>query len=365
MTAPEVPVRRFEARDLEGVVDLYRESFIGAALRPRAEVQRKLAQLFVDGPYCEATVPSLVVDDPSRGIVAFRGRLRRSWRLGQERLLGSTTTGLMVKKELRRSGIGKATRQMTRRIEAETGVVPDLGWSDRTTPDGQAYSASANDNRNVRLEQFGFDWMLPLRPRALRWLQRLRPRLPEGAPRRLLERAARAAPLEATPSTPARALRSAPLSPAALREAIEAASLDGQIRIDEPQDTLAWLLAYLGDYPSRGTFSGRVWLDERGDPLGFSAGYTSSAGGFELLGFAARPDVQETALRQVLHDAHAARALFVSGTACARELRVLLELGAQPSRGAPASLRTSRTDVKQRFDAMDVLLTGLEGERWL
>ena len=67
----------------------------------------------------------------------------------------------------------------------------------------------------------------------------------------------------------------------------------------------------------------------------------------------------------MLREARATGALFVSGTACARQLRLLLARGAEASPGSRANLRTPRADVRERFEAMDVLLTGLEGERWL
>ena len=370
MSPPEIAVRRLEARDLERVVDLYRTCFPGAAGRPRAEVQRKLGQLFVDGPFCDARLPPLVACEPGGEVVGFRGRLRRGWRLADERLLGSTTTGMMVPKERRRSGIATALRLATRQFEAETGVLADLGYSDRATADGRAFSASSIDPRTVRMEQYGFDWSLSLRRLGLRAaaaLGTLERHLPQGAARQWLGSALLAGARAIPPRqyADARELRSVPLSPAALQEAVEAAGQDRALRIDEPLDTWAWLLEYLADYPSRGRFSGQVFVAEGGRPLGFGLGYRNDAGGFELLGFAAPLDARETVLRQVLSEAAAAGALFASGTACARELRTLLSWGARASPGTRASVRTARTDVRQYFEQMNVLFTGLEGERWL
>jgi hypothetical protein len=361
MTASPIDVRRLEARDLQGVVDLYRACFFGAALRPRAEVERKLAQLFIDGPLCDPRLPSFVACDAKGDVVGFTGRLRRGWRFGEECLLAYTGTGLMVRSDLRRFGVASALRRTRRELENEPGMRPDLGYGDRATADGRAFGASDTAQGLARLEQYGFDWSLPLRPGALRVLGRLGRRLPPGARRQLV----RGLEASARRPAPAPALRSAPLSPGALQEAIEAAGQGRALRIDESRDTWAWLLDYLADYPSRGRFSGRVFLAESGSPLGFCASYRNDAGGSELLGFAVASDAEQTALDDVLAEAAASGALFVSGTACARELRPLLERGAEVSRGARAAVRCLRPAVIERFQAMDVLISGLEGERWL
>jgi hypothetical protein len=364
MTSIPVSVRSFEAGDLQGVVDLYRNCFIGVALRPRPEVERKLAQLFVDGPLCDERLPSVVACDAEGRVVGFRGHLRRWWRLGDERLFGSTGTAFMVQQELRRKGISMAMRLEWRRIEAETGGVRDVSYGDRATPDGRAFGTSDPERRTVDLEHYGFEWSLPLRPRAQRVLRKLSPRLPAGAPRRWLLNALRGG--SGSPSRPGpRRLRSTPLSAAALQEAIEAAGRDRALRLDESPETWTWLLDYLSDYPSRGRFSGRVFLTESGSPLGFSAGYLNDVGGWELLGFATPYAMLEEALDDVLREAAAAGALFVFGAAFARDLRPLLERGAVLEPGGRATIRSRRDDVVRHFEAMDVLLTGLESERWL
>jgi hypothetical protein len=367
MDAPQIHVGPVEARHRDGVVDLYRACFPGVGRRPREEVERKLTRLFFDGPLCDATQPSLVACDARGAVVGFRGRVRRSWRFRDERLLGSTTSGLMVSPGLRRAGVSTALRNGSRQVEAETGVRAAIDFADRSTRDGRAFGKKGG--RATYLEPFGFEWSLPLRPRRLRLLRAVEWRLPDGAARRWLVRAltagAPAGRVDAAESGPAAPLRTTPLSAAALQEAIEAAAEGRALRIDESPEVWEWLLAYLADYPSRGRFSGRMLLGERGRPLGFYAGYASPHGAFELLGFAVKRDAHEAAFGAVLREAEAAAALLVSGVTCGRELRPLLEQGAQMAPGSAVAVSTPRAELLQRFQAMDVLLTGLEGERWL
>jgi hypothetical protein len=362
----DVVARRFEAQDLPEVVDLYRACFPAAGRRPRAEVARKLGQLFVDGPLRDERFPSLVACDAAGRVAAFSGRLRRGWRHAGGLLSGTTGTGLMVRRELRRSGVASALRTLSRGIEAETGALSDVGFSDRSTADGRAFGLANPNRRAIDLEQFGLDWLLPLHPRAHRALERLRRRLPAGVHRtleRALAPALRALPARALPRPPP--LRSAPLSPAALVEALDAAGRDRPLRLDEPVETCRWLLDYLSDYASRGRFSGRVLLAEGGAPLGFAAGYTQASGGFELLAFAAPLAEEEALLDEVLREAAAGGARFVSGSANARELRHLLRRGAAAVPSTHASVRCKDPALYLHFLSMQALVTGLEGERWL
>jgi GNAT superfamily N-acetyltransferase len=364
--ANEISVRRLEAGDLSALVELHHTCFSRAGERPRAEIEGKLAQLFFDGPLVDARLPSLVACDAGGRIVGFRGRVRRGWRLGGEPLLGSTTSHLMVRPELRRAGVSTTLRLASYRIEDEIGVRAAVGFADRATADGRAFSDAGS--RSVFLEQFGFEWTLPFRPRALRALRMLEWRLPAGPWRRRLRQAWLAAmrswPAPAPTAVAGIAHRSAPLSAQALQEAVAAVG-ENRLRIDESLEVWAWLLAYLADYPSRGRFSGRVVLDERGAPLGFFAGYANAAGGYEVLAFAARPQAVATVFGDVLREAETARAWLVSGGATVRELRTLLAQGAWLSAGSAAAVTTLRPDLLQRFQSQDVLITGLEGERWL
>jgi hypothetical protein len=366
MTPEGVELQPIETRHLPQLVDLYFESFPHVGPRPPAEVERKLAELFVDGPLHDATLPSLVALDAASRVVGFRGHLRRRWRLGDERLLGTTGTHFMVRRALRRQGISMALRLAWRRREAECAVPRDVGFGDRSTDDGRSFGTSDPHGRGVQLEHYGFEWCLPLRPYGFRLQRRLGPRLPAGAPRRWLLAALRAggAPRPATRAA-GPALRTAPLSAAALQEGIEAAGDGRPLRIDEPRETWAWMLDYLATYPTRGRFSGRVLLEERGAPLGFYCGYEDAGGGYELLALAAPRALEQRALDHVIAECAERRHLFVHGSACARELRPLLERGATVAPGAWASIRSKRPAVTRAFLAMEVLLSGLEGERWL
>lgn len=367
MSAIAIATRRLDANDRADLIDLYCACFPGVAVRPRVEVERKLGQLFFDGPLCEATLPSLVACDAAGRLVGFRGTLRRWWRIDGARQMGLTTTAMMVRKELRRAGVGRAMRYGVREIEAETGVRAALGYADRSTAAGRTFSLNDPTARQIYLDPYGFDWVLPLHPRALRVLRALEWRLPDAAAQRFV-RAAMSRAVGALPSGATMggsALQSAPLSPTALQEALEAANPAQWLRIDEPVETWAWLLGYLHDYPSRGRFSGRVLLGEGGAPVGFFAGYAGLAGGYELLGFAAAPAAWQAALDAVLHEAAASHALFVTGVACTQELRALLDRGAVLSPGVAASVSSPRPETVARLEAMEVLVTGLEGERWV
>lgn len=363
-----VSVRNVEPDDRDALVGLYRSSFPGASRRPLEEVTRKFSQLFIDGPLCSPEVPSMVACDPEGTVLGFRGWLARRWRMGEELFPGRCTTGIMVRGDVRRMGVGNAMQTVAREI-IDRHPEKMIAFSDRATSDGRAFFDGIRrpNSNHRRLEQFGYIWEIPLRRLAHRetriFAQRLR--LPETAAQRLAGGLAALLPRRPLDPSDAAELKGAPLSATALAEAFDALSTDFPMRLDEPEDTWRWLFDYLSDYPSRGRFTGRVWLSEEGNPLGFYAGYLNERRRLEVVGFGVLRDSLESAIAQILRDAGSLRAKTVTGWASARELRTVMGFGAEIQAGTRAGVNSERDDVRLCFESMEALFTGLEGERWL
>jgi hypothetical protein len=363
-----VNVRAVEASDRDAFVALYRSSFPPAARRPLEEVERKLSQLFIDGPLCSTELPSLVACDGEGALVGFRGSLARRWRLGDEQLPGRCTTGINIRDDVRRMGVGHAIQTVAREMRARQ-PQETMGFSDRSTSDGRAFFDGvrrANSDAH-RLEQFGYTWEIPLRrlaiPRARRLGRRLR--LSEGAAQRFACGLAALLPRRPLELDDVAELPSAPLSAAALAETFDALSDDFPLRLDESIDTWRWLFDYLKDYPSRGVFSGRVWLAQGGRPLGFYSAYLNDIRRLEVVAFGVLRDHLASAIVQILRDAASLGANSVIGWASARELRTIMDCGGEVQGGTRAGVNTRRQDLRLYFESMEALFSGLEGERWL
>jgi len=165
-------------------------------------------------------------------------------------------------------------------------------------------------------------------------------------------------------SSSSRGRSAAPLGQALL-EVHEAVGADFPLRADESVESWCWLFEYLADYPSRGRFHGRAWLDSKGGPIGFYVAYLDQAGRFDIVAFAVLRDRLAQAADQLLRDAGAAGAHTVQGWASASELRCFIQRGATVHAGRALAVTTSRADVLSRFEAMDAVFSGLEVERWI
>lgn len=345
----ELPVtlRPLEAADHAGLVALYRACFAPAAARPLDEVERKLHQLFVDGPLCGSRQPSLVAADESGALVGFHGVLTRRWRLGDELLLGRCGTHNMVHPKARRMGVF-AKLNLRQREQRNALGESWVGFADRGTDDSRSFHDGWNNpsGQYTRLEQFGFRWEIARRGRLHEALRGLRSR-PDGR----------------QPGSTV-ALRSRPLDAASLADAFEALGADFPLRLDEPGETWQWLVDYLDDYPSRGHFHGAVLCSAGRDPVGFYCGYLSPRG-LDVVALGALREQLEDVVAQLLRDAASLSVRAVSGWASAAELRTILAAGAVVGAGTRAGIATTREDVRQHFQAMDALVTGLEGERWI
>ena len=338
-------LRAVEPADHAGLVRMFRACFPGAARRPPAEIERKLGQLFIDGPLATPPRQSLVAADERGQLVGFSGLLVRRWRLGDELLMGRTGTHNMVHPDARRMGVNAklAVRWREQRTALREGWV---GFSDRATDDSRLFHDNWNNpsGQHTRLEQLGFRWEVSRGGRLRRAVDALRGA--NGPP--AAEAELHAGSFEAAP----------------LAEAFEALGGSFPLRLDEPAETWQWLVAYLEDYASRGRFHGAVLHTEAGEPVGFYCGYLDQRG-FDVVGFAAQPRWLADAISRLLRDAGDLGARAVTGWATAAELRTLLAAGAVISAGGRGGVATLRADVRHHFQAMEALVSGLEGERWI
>lgn len=340
-----VTVRALEAADHAGLVALFRECFPAAARRPADEVERKLGQLFIDGPLCRPPRQSLVAIDESDSLVGFQGMLVRRWKLGDEFLMGRCGTHSMVHPDARRMGV--SAKLIRRWREMREGLsVGWIGFSDQATSDSRGYYGKASNQTSLHhdLPQLGFRWQVSRGGRLAEMRRALRP----GAKIEQHERAP---------------LRAHPLDAASLGEAFAALGERFPLRLDEPPETCQWLAEYLNDYPSRGAFRGAVLCGENGAPVGFYCGYLKEQH-LEVVGMGALPERQQEVLDTLLRDAPESGARTVAGWASAAELRAVLAAGAVIGAGVAAGVTTPRADVLHHFQAMETLITGLEGERW-
>lgn len=367
-----ISIRPFEREDLAAVIDLHRECFPG--LRPRSpdEVDRKYRQLFAETPFQDPRLPALVACDEEGNVVGIWLALIRWWRLGDERIPARTGTARAVRPALQGQGIYRQLGDAWKKLRMAAHGDRSLGFSDRLTPVMVARDRKHPENVTI-LDDYGFSWVIPLRRRAARIRELEAAFLRRGAARAGLRRFARAAgnalersvtdPLPELPETTP--VREAPLTAQGLHESICAVGEAYGLRMDEDADALQWLLDYMRDYPSRGDFHGRLLYAEDGTPLGCYAGYLRPGKDFEVLALAARPETRFAVLVHLLKDAYARGCVTATGWASAVGLAAPLRCGARVRADSPASLTARDEEIKGLFLSHDVLITGLEGERWI
>lgn len=360
-----VEVRPAAPEDLSTLVELYRTCFPAARARPLDEVRHKLRELFFDGPFASAQVPSLVALDGDGMIVGFRGWLKRCWRLGDELLEARTENSRMVHPSARRRGVGSAIQEAGRKIIA--GLSPDMFafGGDAATSDGLSFNrGTQSDGVNVYpLPQYGFAWEIERRPLRTDAVGRLAGRLGQDARERFAQGLAALLPRRDTGPTGAETLRGAPLGPQGLAECYDALGADFPLHLDEKPEDREWLLGYLEAYPSRGQFQGRVLCTQAGEPIGFYVAYLR-AELLEVVGLGVLQDHLPSATAHLLQDAAALRARRVTGIASARQVRALVACGATIGAGPACRCNTARADIRLQFESMQALFSGLEGERW-
>ena len=348
--------RPLEVSDLPQVVALRAQAFHHAVHRSPEEMAAYFARLFLDGPWRDPDLPSLVHLDADGRVCAFLGVLVRRMRFRGRTLRMAVPTQLMA------------------RPDAPAGAGVRLARSIFEGPQDLTFSDVANDMARrvwVRLggavsATHSLFWTLPLRPlrhavarlgaspaaRAAGWI--LRPACALGD--RLLAPEAR----------PKDHLVPEPLDAARHLPAITALLARWPLHPIYEADGLAQQLAELGTRIQDGPLTGALLRDGQGDEVGWYLFHANRGGTGEVIQIGAAPGGEAPVFAHLVERARTDGVVALRGRLDPALLVALRDYAPVFHRDGPWTLSFSRDpDLLATALGGGAFLSRLEGEAWL
>jgi hypothetical protein len=326
----------------------------------RGSTDRLLAYfraVFIDGPFRDASCPSLVHVDDDGEINGFLGVLTRRMRLRGQLLLVGVGTQLMVE-----PNAGLAARRLVR---AMRDGAQDITFAD-TANEGARRLWLANGGRALPVQSLS--WTIPLRP----WRHAI-----GEAGRRLVSRAAvaTAAPFAGLADNlmhafgafvpPKDGSRTEPLSPQLVRRYSAEVLSEFELR---PEYDASFEFVWAGAEEKRqfGKMHGFLVRDAEGLPLGWCLYYFGATRVAEVVQIAAKPRDASQVLSWLVWDARRRGATAVSGRAEPWLLAALGERRAWFERSGPFVLWFAHDlGVADAVSGDHAYFSRLDGEWWL
>lgn len=345
-------IRPFERDDLPSVATLL-EANLPAWTREE-DLQSSLADTYLDAPWCDTELPSLVAADEGR-IVGFIGAQPRRFRFGERALRGVCPSHLTVDPGSRTGATGAL---LFRRL--------------LTAGQDFTFSDTANDEVARMCKAFGgdldharaCDWMVVLRP--ARWMRALAadvtlrrdpgPDVPVGALPFKALRARRAAP------DPPAEVRGEDAGAAAIAERLDAIGSGVGLRSEQDGPYLEHLFKQV---ESRfGRITSRIVL-RGGEPIGWYAWVSLSGAVTRVLHVLTAEKHADAVLAELLAHARSRGAAVVSGRAEPHLTRAL-----EPRRPVVGFARrpwihSRDPELRAALGSSDTVLTQLDGEWFL
>jgi len=158
---PKTPpghVRPLESKDLESIAALRQRCFRLGRHQDLGALTKQLQTVFLDNPWRDHGVESLVFETPEGTILGFGGMIGRPMRMCGEPLLAAVSSQTMVDPEARQQGIALAI------LRNCLDGPQDLLFADQANA---AFSHLLETLGGVTIKEIGLQWCYPLRP--LRW----------------------------------------------------------------------------------------------------------------------------------------------------------------------------------------------------
>jgi GNAT superfamily N-acetyltransferase len=360
---PVSPIRRLEREDLPRVCELYERVIRSGKLHPPPHLAGYFERTFLDYPWADPDIPSLVYEDPTGKIVGFIGSHVRRLRVEGRPVRMACGGQLVSAPEARRRGVGA---MLLRRYLAGP---QDLTITDGATDLVGRMGASFGTHTLVHAS---IGWTRVLRPGAagVSWLSNrnggsalarslgvVAPALDAAAPL-LVGRRAKLAPerpdAEATP-----------LTVEALLEQMGRARRSLRLHPDYDAEYLHWLFSELEAVYVRGMPVRHLVHDRRGRVIGWYIYYLAPGGIAQVLQVAAPGAKPDLVLDHLLWHAARGGAAAVQGRVepvlfgSLRGRRCIL------SQSQVALLHCEDYNVLGLLGSAKSMLTRLDGEWWM
>lgn len=364
-------VRRLREDDLPAFSELSHELFLDAARQltrgaRRCSAARRVEyfrQLFLDNPWLDDELSSLVYEDASGQPMAFLGVIPRAMRLGRERIRVATSTefivhpacrGQLAAIELLRTFLAgpqdasiadnanEPSRRLWLALGGQAAPLYSIGWQRILRPTRYASHAFCDDlPRGALLERL----LLPLCS--------------------LLDGLARYLPANRV-LRPDPAIATEPLDVPALLTCIEAHSAGAALRAEFDCDSLTWLLQMAQQRNGASAWRVRGVRRRDGELLGAYIYFCAADGWAPVVQVYAAPQHLPAVLGQLARDALRDGAIAINGRTDPRGLiaSALRYTGVRwPARWL--LIHSRRPEILTAVQRGDALLTRLDGEWWI
>jgi hypothetical protein len=360
-----MPIRRFVNDDIPQVAALHDKIFghqgkcPARALPPqlRQELHRYLERVFLDNPWYDEALPSLVATGPHGRISGFLGVVPRRMSLNGRPVRVAVSTQFIVDPDSRGHGAALLFKFFS--------GPQDLALADDANADGRRAWEAAGGATAL--------------PYSLRWTRLLSParylasELLERARLRRLEVLARpfchAADSLARRRLPhwfgsrAPAWRESELTVGTLVEYISLLAGDTSLRPDYEEPSLHWALESAAQKTQFGPLRKRLVRDENGEVRGWYIYHAKPAGTSTVLQLAGRDGSIGAILDHLFFDARQQHSLAVSGILLPQWAPVFSEKKCFLNYGRPWTLvHSRRSEIMAAFQRGNVFLSRLDGE---
>jgi GNAT acetyltransferase-like protein len=350
-------IRPFVVADVSKVAELHESIFAGVSHLNLETRRRYLQQVFLENPWCDDSLPSLVGEGENGQIVGFLGVLprRMSWN-------GRPITVAIISQFM----VAPDHRGVTGFLLLKTFLA---GHQDLSMTDGASHESvkiwKATGGTDSPLHSL--HWTRPLRP--------LRYGLSFVTERAPLLRAA--APLCAVADAVATRMRRSPfrLTTSASGEALTVdLILDhadqlvprAALRPEYDRASLTWLLEMAGQKASSGDLRKVLVRNADHEVIGWYLYYLRRRGSSEVLQIVAGPDKLAEVLEHLYFDAWREGALAVSGRLEPGFLEALRATHCLfHGRGSPLLIHSPHRELVDAVRRGDAFLTRLDGEWWM
>ncbi len=334
-------------------------------------VARYFRNVFLDHPYHEDGIASLVYEDDAGVIAGFIGALPRRMVFRGRAIRAAVATQLMVESGRRRGFVA-----------FELLCALFAGPQDLTFSDGANERSAAIWERTGGeiVRPYSLDWTRVLRPAS--YLRHRLERTGATGPARAMAPICRAVDVIAArvssrilnvdrgsvlgvPFGPPNArLADADLTSADVRALLVEASPSLYPSYDAP--SLAWLLEQAGRTRQHGILRARLCLGPQGDAAGWYVYYARPGGVSQVLQLGGKPKAIADVLANLFADAHRRGSVAVAGQVEPRWLREISDAQASLSCNSLGVLVHSRDrEIVHAVQRGDSFLSRLDGEWWL
>lgn len=349
--------------DLQSVAELHRLVFgpgHNDAARGLDRLENQLSEVFLQNPWRDDALPSLVYEDDDGAIIGFLGAIPRPMVMNGQRVKVAISSRFMVHPERR----GRVGLQLLKRFFS--------GAQDLSITEGNDLTRTMWEGRGgTTAGLYSIRWTRVLRPSryVLSFLQRhgMRASLALALTpvcRAMDALAGRLGRWPFRPSVPSASGEE--LTRHTLLAGLSDVTRCRSLRPEYDEQSLQWLLELLAEKKGRGHLR-KVLVRRAGqDAAGWYLYYANPGGISEVVQVAAKDGSMEDVLRHLFHDAWEHGAVAVSGQldpasiqAFANEHCVL-----HGGRGSWTLAHSRRAELLEPLHRGDAFLTRLEGEWW-